>query len=55
MTLEEFNQKIIKPTLIKAIEQGRLDNAIFDPDCLEIILEDDDLIAAYKYRMENSK
>lgn len=55
MTLEEFSQKIIKPTLIKDIRQGRLDNALLDIDCLEIILKDAELIEAYKYRMENSK
>lgn len=52
ITLIDFSDMILKPSLIASIKRGDVDSVLTDPDCLEIILSDKDLTEAYNYRME---
>lgn len=52
MTLDEFNERIMKPSLIKAIKEGSLDNALADADCMDIIMADPELKNAAVIRIK---
>lgn len=52
MNLQQFHDKILKPSVIAHIKCGDVDSALTDPDCLEIILADPDLTEALKYRLD---
>ncbi len=36
MTLDDYNKQIVVPMILRQVESGRLDNAIYDPDCADI-------------------
>ncbi len=53
LTLEEFNTRVIKPSIIKAIKNGSLDAAILNDDyCFVIIMSDPDMRIALLSRVE---
>lgn len=51
-TLRDFSDKILKPSIINAIKSGRLDSALADPDCMEIIMNDAELNEAAVKRVK---
>lgn len=55
MTLKEFSDNIIRPSVIAGIESGRFDAILLDSDILEIIGHYGDLLEAFKARMEKLK
>jgi hypothetical protein len=53
LTLKEFSDKIVKPSVIDAIKSGLLDTVLLsDPHCFEIIIADPDTRKALFERME---
>lgn len=52
MTLADFNNQIVRPMTLKAIENGQLDYAIQDIDCQDIIDSDDELLKAVNARLK---
>ncbi len=53
LTLEEFNTRVIKPTILRSIKDGRLDAAILNDDyCFVIIMSDPDMRMALLSRVE---
>lgn len=51
MTLNDFNERILRPSVIRAIESGRLDDIILEQDCFEIIVKDEALLEAARKRI----
>lgn len=51
MTLDDFNKRIMRPTLIRAIESGKMDEIILEQDCFEIIVKDKELLKAAATRI----
>jgi hypothetical protein len=51
MTLDDFAKRLVRPMTLHTIERGQLDRVLFDADCLEIILEDAELAAAWLKRV----
>lgn len=39
-TLKDYADRILKPNIIARIRDGSLDDALGDPDCLEILSRD---------------
>lgn len=52
MTLDDFNERVLKPTILNAIKIGNLDNTIQSEDCQDIINDDPELREAVDKRME---
>lgn len=38
MTLEDYNEQILTPTIVRRVENGNLDKVLFDPDIEDITL-----------------
>lgn len=51
MSLKDFNEQILRPMTIRAIESGRLDDIILERDCFEIIVNDEELLKAAANRI----
>jgi hypothetical protein len=52
MNLDDFNKRIMTPTLFSAIESGALDYAIQSEDCQDIIEANDDLKKVVEARLK---
>ena len=52
LTLDDFAQQILRPSLLQSIKAGAVDNALGDPDVLEILAEDKELAAAAVARIK---
>jgi hypothetical protein len=52
MTLREFTNKIIKPSILKGLKAGALDGTFIDPVCLVIMIQDDELREALVDRLK---
>lgn len=55
MDLKDFNELILRPSILRSIEAGLLDNAIQDADCQAIINADPELKKVVNERMEKLK
>jgi len=52
MDLEEYHDKVMVPSLVKSITDGKMDNVIFDPDCQDIIAGNLELKNAVETRIK---
>lgn len=55
MALDDYAEQIVRPMVLREIASGRLDTVLFDADCLEIILGDQELINAFVIRLQSLK
>lgn len=46
MTLDDFAKRVMRPSVLRAIQRGAVDNALGDPDVLEILANDPELAKA---------
>lgn len=46
MTLQDFADQILRPSVLQAIKAGKVDSALCDPDVLDIISDDDEMLKA---------
>lgn len=51
MTLKDFAERIMRPSILHAITSGSLDDVLLDPDCMRIIADDPDMLAAFVKRI----
>lgn len=51
MNIKDFSDRILRTSVIRAIESGRVDNALLDPDVLDIISSDKELMEAFVKRI----
>ena len=52
MTLREFSEKIMKPSILQSLKAGALDGTFIDPICLIIMIQDDELREALVDRLK---
>lgn len=52
LTLDDYAKRIVQPMVLRDIASGRLDDVLLDADCLEIILADAELTAAFIKRLK---
>lgn len=52
LTLDDFAKQILRPQLLRSIKGGAVDNALSDPDVIEILAEDAELAAAALQRIK---
>ena len=55
MNLKQFNELILKPTILKYIADGKLDYAIQLEDCQDIINNDPEILKAVHTRLDELK
>lgn len=46
LTLKDFSEQILKPSVLHAIKSGRMDDVLLDPDVLDSIKDDPEMLAA---------
>ena len=51
MTLNDFNNQVLRPMVLSQIKNGRLDHAIQSDDCQDIIENDPELKTAVNQRL----